>query len=824
MITITISELLRTTAALACFSILPGYLLTRLLFRKRRPTPFLTAPISIGLGITTSIVASYAAELAKFSLSNFAYLMLGLDLAGSVMVAIGRVRGMRRRIRRPSALRLRSLVAFLIVFLSYGIIFRVGPRVRYTADAWYHITYIREAVETDSIVPGNALDEGAATPENVKRWHTILAAVAVIADVRVERLWWIGNAFVGALALAVTYSLARTILGGPSISIVAMIVFIATDPLIQTYVYPWGIGYVLMWISLILVFRYLDTLEARSLVLGMLIGLSLNFVHGLEYIFVCFVILAICLARSVAYFCRQANSSEIARLWMVLGVLLLVGVPVFVLNYPGKIQSNLTHLKRVEDAVGFGLYPHATAQVLAALSPPLRLSGVFIQELSFFGLMALPLSLLILSSRDREPLGLLKILAWAPFLAYVAPGLSWCTNLVLGDFSYRLSRLAPTPLILALGMHEGHLRGLFKRDVAIDPWRAASATVILVALLPVLFHRVSTRPVFDPPRSVLDLQTPLQHQAMYDALDALRAKPVVVLSDPGTSTAIPALTKHTGVTRYRWQGSDLEEFILMRELLSSPHQTAGTAVQTLDEYDIDLIVVNTLWRDESLYPGQPFYFYSEFTLPFLEGNPDCFSLVYKDETYKVFEYRNCRPDQMELKGRENQESMIETVTDDTLTLVDETFGDRLRLVEYTRDSELVAGSEFEIRLLWEARREIKVPAVVWLELLCDYPGKTLPMGKALRLWKEIWGGGTYKVETEGWLEVPPGGLQVGDRRVQSLSLTVPRNLQGGTCDLQVQVADQDEVINARKLLPHLLMENEYLYVSLPLESLTIQQP
>jgi hypothetical protein len=299
---------------------------------------------------------------------------------------------------------------------------------------------------------------------------------------------------------------------------------------------------------------------------------------------------------------------------------------------------------------------------------------------------------------------------------------------------------------------------------------------------------------------------------MYKALDQVSSEPIVVLSDPRTSYAIPALTKHYVVLNKPSHGSRddiVTRFADTRSLLSSSVQTRAAAEDVLRRYDVDYILVNKSWLDDRFFTMTRFY--SEYTLDFLQGNPTCFVLAYRDSTFELFEVTDeCESAELAYKGEPRQEKIN---SDAVEYLIARRLSTSLSLLGFSlpEAEEVVPGHMVPIDLYWRAEQRIEEPYFIILELLGDYQGRERPWGIAVRKCQEWVQGVKFLVRAVDWFSVPASGLDPGVIFVQSFELEMPSTFTSGPSDLRVYVLSREQALTDQRILPLYLLESEYVY-------------
>ncbi len=140
MIDIGVWELFRTLVALMCFTLVPGYVFLTLAFKKTTFEKCLTIPISLGLGLAISVLVSFITEWAGGSLTDYAYVMLIVDIIGLIAATTKAV--VKKTITRDSLKISRTTtILAVIVLVWFGVTLRNGPKTGYAHDTWQHVAH-----------------------------------------------------------------------------------------------------------------------------------------------------------------------------------------------------------------------------------------------------------------------------------------------------------------------------------------------------------------------------------------------------------------------------------------------------------------------------------------------------------------------------------------------------------------------------------------------------------------------------------------------------------------------------------------------------------
>jgi len=758
--------------------------------------------------------------------------VIGFNLIGILALAGSKFQKMSKGVDNHPRLSKASAILIGLTLLWFGIIFIIGPRIDYGHDAWYHIAHIRQAIEDNQIPPENAYWPDLPLGNAYSVWHPILGAVAQSAGVSALVLWRIGNAFFAALALLVFYHLASTLFEDTTLSLLVTLTVMGAEKLTGTYVYPYGITNIMLWASLGSFFTYYKTHHGYTLLSATAIGLLPTLLHPQEFIFLCFGIAAF-LAATLLYtgFGKHEPPEQpnIRAIITYLALLILLGGPLLIARYPHIIQTNVTADANSTSTSSGSFSPHPLAQTLDFLFPHSHKLSSFEVEFMPFKAIAVLISPFVLTQPLQEDKNrFLLALTWGPLLAFAVPGLSYVTRIILREtYAWRIIALIPEPLIIAATIQQALSQEAtqYNKKSDISKWSLRAITGIVVILLSLnLIAKIAIGRQFNNEGSETDLLTasPLQTRAMFENLDRAASNASIVLSDPWTSYAIPGMTKHTVVLNMPSHGGRNDMYIRfaeMRKLLSDPTQSREEAIETLERYDIDFIVVSKpQLNDYYYYFGTQFY--SPYTLSLLRENVTCFENLYTDERFEIYQFTHCEPVQLELKGQPKSAPFSGEIEQPT----DWRPNEDLTLLGYSLliDEPIAPSREISATLYWKAENTLDEPYAVWLELLCDYPGKKLPYGKGLRLLQERIKNANFETSVALWLPIPPAGLNKGDVLPQSLRLSLPPNLTSGTCDLNTYVIDREQVLYSSNGLPSLLMEQEYLHRGIKLGTVKSQ--
>jgi len=723
------------------------------------------------------------------------------------------------------------VLVLVIGMVWFGVILQSGPLVIYGWDQWFHIAHAREALESNRIVPSNPLWPDVPLSETYGAWHPLLAVVTRTAGVDMLVTWRVGNALMAGLSALVWYAVVIWIVGDPFISLVAAVVFLATgvgaQQMMRTFIYPWGMTYFCMWMGIGLFFRYLKTGERSWMLSAAALGLAPIASHPQEFIFFCFSVFALGASALLLKVFSERDLFDIKKIGLFLLALVVIGLPLVLIKYPTRATLNLPGLEATDPLEAeLRLYPHPLARWLAVVFPYFGRANALFVNLKSFNLASLILLYFLPKHLNPKVRWLLITLTCFPLLFAVVPGFSWLATLVLREtYAWRLLNLVPTPLIWALVI-VNWLRIKKNAGVSSDAGRRGLSKQwywvyvgLAIGLIGVLGFAIILTVRQDNLKPAEWNESPLEHRAMFEQLDSVSSVPATVLSDPSTSYAIPALTKHRVVLNAPTHGTRddiVTRFTETRALLSSPSQSTEEAWAILQRYGVDFILVRKDWLNRVFFPMIPFY--SEYTLHFLRNNPVCFNLVYSSTASELFEVLDCKSTDIDEKGKQREDRFS---LQDVEYVVEKRFSDNLTLLGFSlpEGKSNLSSERVRIDIHWRAEKRLEEPYFVILELLADYPRHALPYGRLFRRVRERIKGVKYKTAGVSWMSPPPTGYNSGETFVQSFTLEIPAHFSEGPYDLSLYILTREQALREQRVLPTYFMELEYIYPGIQLKRL-----
>jgi hypothetical protein len=319
-------SLLHAVLSVPVIFLLPGYLLSRLLFPRKGWSWPEQLPLAFGLSLGVGGLAWGGALLFGSSLLVLSYL-LGATCTG--LIAANVVAEHRREREERSAatsdegaslwpylLVLIPLLVWTVVAACYGALFM--PET----DNWYYLAIVRRIAQAQVLAPGDPFFAGVADPMRGGPWVALVALLVRLSGTSAVAVWQIAPAVLMPVAVLAHYLLGRTLFQdrlAAGLSCFFLLYgfgrFTWDSPMMV--VSPAGVGFVLFLVALALAWRYLQEGKWPALALAILTAGTLAAVHLLVFAGYLFALGAFALLHLI-----------LRRQWGILrGVLLLTLVP-----------------------------------------------------------------------------------------------------------------------------------------------------------------------------------------------------------------------------------------------------------------------------------------------------------------------------------------------------------------------------------------------------------------------------------------------------------------------------------------------------------------
>jgi len=492
---------------------------------------------------------------------------------------------------RPGLPRRASLLALgAILALGSGLAFYAGGNFDRDTDSPAHIAAVREMIERDRVLPRTAFyadGDGASVDPRFGFFHVALAATAQLGRLDAARLWDLLPGILVPFALVIFYAFARRVLRGESPALFAVFLALiafgdAGRGVLARIAYGNFMGVALTWgvLALAMHFALGDTRPAALwlVALGAFAAVATHVFSVVAILFSLGVFLvAVLLVRGV----RHAGLSRIAY---ALGA-----------AAAGSLMPLLWRLR----FAAASLNPvHTQSQGLLYLNRDLFVihPTLWWPYLGGLGLVGALLGLLLWRRvREGDAEVYLAALSLAPFLVLLNPLITPLIEPSLGYLVARLAALVPFLLVLTYWARvagQNILDLASRRRVML-----ALGFGVLLALLWVPRMEGFTRSYGAPNLKRMRGQSILLWEGVLRRLDAEIQAPAVVLSDPLTSYAIPAFTRHYTVAVLHQHGSPADSLGLVRLAacrdVLSPNLGTGEKARACRRFGVEYVLVNT---------------------------------------------------------------------------------------------------------------------------------------------------------------------------------------------------------------------------------------
>lgn len=482
------------------------------------------------------------------------------------------------------------LVLGTILLLAAGLAFYAGGNFGRDTDSPAHIACVREMVERDRILPRTAFyadGDGASVDPRFGFFHVALAATAQLGRLDAARLWDLLPGILAPFALLVFYAFARRVLRGESPALFATFLMLlcfgdAGRGILARIAYGNFMGIALTWgvLALAMHFALGDTRRTALwlIALGAFAAVATHVFSAAAILFSLGVfLLAVLLVRGF----RHAGVARIAYALGAAAAGILLPL-VWRFRYASASLNPL----------------HTESQGLLYLSKGLYViqPGLWWPYLGVVGLVGAALGLLLWRRvREGDAEVYLAALSLAPFLVLLNPLATPLFEASLGYLVARLASLVPFILVLAYWMRVAgqNVLELTSRR------RVAYALLYCVLLGWLLVPRVEafTRSYGASHLKAMRGRSVLLWENLLRRVDAELEAPAVVLSDPLTSYALPAFTRHSTVAVLHQHGSPadslgLDRLAACRDVLS-PYLGTGEKARACRRFGVEYVLVNT---------------------------------------------------------------------------------------------------------------------------------------------------------------------------------------------------------------------------------------
>jgi hypothetical protein len=620
---------------------------------RRSLTGIESIPCALLLGSGLTGLWSWIGHKAGLGLGAWSIALLVLSL---VLLLLGLLRLLRDKGEPRVETEPRSYRAILLglAALAFLLMLREGGSLGPVHDSLDFVAFVQESLQTDDLSPPSSIYRtGPEVPPDPRRgsFHTEIAALCSLSGTSPTNGWrWLPR-LLAPLAVLGMGAMLRPWIGARA-AWLAVILFIAStffsrDRFIQNVGYASRFGWVCGWAALLALGRGLALRRpGRGLLIlaaaSPAILFSAHILSGLQ------VLLALGCAGLAVWTDRAAQATERRAVLYVLVAAVVLLVPVAALRFSRGVEvQNL-------------LFDHLYGVLLVAPGWPVLHPGFLTERFGIAGIVGASTGILLLPAVRRNRAA--GFLAWStaiPLLILFFPPI---VRVVLA--AHAQSMLFRVILTIPFAATLGWIAVAAVRQlrppggaeshppaVARPHWRRIRAGIALaIVLAAIVAQAVATRSAW---------LIPEQRRGDYvESASLVRALQFVdrefvnvqtILSDPISSYAIPAYTRHDAVAPYHQHSSPSDPSALTRmrdvqEVLDGRVGMARTFA-VLRRYKVDLILLNQSW---------PRYIssYHVFISPLVygeqrgkfDGAPDLFERIYDEGGIVLYRVHDPGPD------------------------------------------------------------------------------------------------------------------------------------------------------------------------------------
>ena len=581
---------------------------------RRHLTTIEAIPCALLLGSGVTGLWSWIGPSRGSSSAQWAIVLVVLSLG---LLALGALRRLRSRIEADAPIEPRSYrMALLgIALFAFLLMLRDGGSLGPVHDSLDFVSFVQESLQTGDLNPRSAIYRtGPEIPPDPRRgsFHTEIAALCRISGASPTDGWrWLPR-LLAPLAILGLGAMFRPWIGARA-TILAVLFFVATtffsrDRFIQNIGYASRFGWMCGWAALLALGRGLALGRSGRTLLALAaaspaILFSAHILSGLQ------VLLALACAGLAVWVDRAGSAAERRRVLSVLvaGTILLIPVAAIRLSHGVEVHNLLfDHLYGVLIVApgwpvhhpSFLIERFGTAGVVGAALGLLLLPAARRSRAAGFLAFstAIPLAILFLPPVVRIVLAahaqsmLLRVILTIPFAAT----LGWTTSAAIDDLRGRTVPGGERP-----EGEPGSFRG--SPGPKVEPARRARALALLaVVAAAMIVQATATRSAWMIPEQRRgDYRESWALVRALDFADKRFGTVETILSDPISSYAIPAYTRHDAVAPYHQHSSPSDPTVLQRmwDVQEALNGRVGMrrTFDILRRYRVDLILLNQSW-------------------------------------------------------------------------------------------------------------------------------------------------------------------------------------------------------------------------------------
>ncbi|MBD3160674.1 MAG: hypothetical protein GF346_00900 [Candidatus Eisenbacteria bacterium] len=555
--------------------------------------------VSVGVAGAWGLAGTiFGMHLRTWSIGLLA-LSVGLPLAALLLRRGGRTSPVVGS--EPASYR---LVLGLLALVALLLMLREGGSLGPVHDSLDFVAFTREILQTGDLSPESPLyrpDRDVAPDPRRGSFHLQFAALCRLSGVDPIDGWRWFPRLLAPLAVLAIAAMFRHWIGTPAAAMAAMLFFFTTffnaDRFIQNLGYASRFGWVCGWGGLLALGRGLalrrDAHWNESIALLALAAASpaiLFFMHLLSGFQ---VLLALGCAGLAVWTWRGSGFEDRRAIWYVLGLGVLLLLPVV----GWRILRSMD--------VANPLFDHLYGVMLVAGDWPVLHPDYLLERIGIAGAVGLLIGLGFgpFLRRDRAAGFLFWSTAVPLAILFLPPIVRVVVAAHAHSMLFRVILTIPVAGILAVAI----LRGGAALAGGGALRRVGGGVLLALALVGLLAQAVATRSEWAVPEKLR--ATHRENEPLVTALAVLDrelAEPRTILSDPISSYAVPAYTKHDAVAPLHQHSSPTDPSVpqRIRDVQAALNGRVGLArtFTILRRYDVDLILLNQSYgRYQSAY-------------------------------------------------------------------------------------------------------------------------------------------------------------------------------------------------------------------------------
>jgi hypothetical protein len=616
--------------------------------------------------------------------------------------------------REPSYYRRILLALAAIAFL---LMLREGGSLGPVHDSLDFVSFVNQTLQTGNLAPTSPIYKAApGLPPDPRRgsFHTQLAAICALSATPPTDAWkWLPR-LLAPIAILGLAAMLRVWIGTRAAALAA-ILFVATtfftiDRFIQNIGYASRFGWICGWGALLALARgisldgavgagdrdgphehdgHSDRRARRYFLLiaaaSPAILLSVHLLSGFQ------VLLALGCA-GLAIFCDRAarRADRVAVVWMMVGAIVLL-LPAFALKLAGnsgaKIAAN-------------PLFDHLYGVLLIRPGWPVLLPGYFLGRAGVSGLAASILAFALLPAIARNRAA--GFLAWSTVIPLAILFFPPIARVVIGAHAhsllFRVILTIPFSGVLAWWI----LRSIDWTRMG-GARRIGGIAVLTLLAFCLVVQAVSTRSSWAAlSKHTAEYQESRPLLAALDFLEERFPKVETILSDPITSYAIPAYTRHDAVSPFGQHSSPSDPTVddRIRDVQEALNGRVGLArtFAVIRRYHAGLILVNQSFPrfQQAYYVFISGYAFDEQSAKF-DGSPTLFEKIYDAQAVRIYRVHDPGPDTPLSGDPENRDRIADPGTQPIMQC-----GPIQILAAASRDGVHPAGKPLPVDLVWRS--------------------------------------------------------------------------------------------------------------------------